>query len=277
MEVAFYNGKFIDIDQLVVPIDERGHNFGDGVYEVVRVYNGEAFGLTEHLVRLIDSAEAIRIKLPYTLEGFQELILEGIEKSGLKDSVVYLQVTRGVAKRQHLFPEAAAAVAMTIREAKDVSINLREGGASVIVKEDERWLNCYIKSLNLLPNILVKQEAADTGAIEAVLHRDGVMTEGSSSNLFIIKEGMLYTTPLSRHILAGITRANVLSLAKKLNIPIKEEQIRLEQFKQADEIFITSTTLEVMPIVTVDGEQIADGKPGKYTMQLQNAYQAQYK
>ncbi|WLR50359.1 D-amino-acid transaminase [Bacillus tianshenii] len=276
MSVGFVNGKFIDIDEKVLPIDERGHQFGDGVYEVIRVYHGRMFAAKQHLERLERSTKAIKIALPYPIEEIKEIIEEGIERSGYLDAEVYLQVTRGIVQRQHLFPDVAPSLTMTVRPARQIPQEKRDNGVSAILLEDERWANCYIKSLNLLPNILAKQTAFEQEAMEAILHRDGIITEGSSSNIFIVVEGKLITPPLSRHILAGITREVVLELAKKLEIPVVEKQISLEEFKESDEIFFTSTSAEVMPVIELDGKAVGDGKPGKTTVQLQKAYRQLY-
>ena len=277
MAIGFFNGEFIPVDQKVVPIDERGHNFGDGIYEVIKVYNGEPFLMLEHLERMDASAKAIRLEMPYTIEELEGLIREGVQRSGLQNCDVYIQITRGIATRLHTFPkDTPAAIAMTIRESRPIAPQYWEDGISIMLLVDERWVNCYIKSLNLLPNILAKQTAADNGYYEAVFFRDGFITEGSSTNAFAIKDGKLYTTPATKRILHGITRAAVLKLANELNIPVVEEDFTPQFLVEADEAFITSTSIEVMPVTSVEGKQIADGKPGPITRQLQAAYRALY-
>lgn len=277
MAIAFFNGKWISPEELVIPIDERGHNFGDGVYEVIRVYNGVPFTMREHLVRLEKSAEAIRLKMDYTIEQFEDLIREGLQKSGLQEAAVYLQVTRGIALRLHAFPSGVpSSTAMTIREAKPLPQEYRDNGVKTLLLEDERWKNCFIKSLNLLPNILAKQTAADQGCFEAILVRDGLITEGSSCNVFAIKDGTLYTTPATHKILHGITRAKLLELASKLNIPVREEDFTPDFLLSADEVFLSSTSMEAMPVVQVDNTQIGTGKPGVVTNRLREAYRALY-
>lgn len=270
MSIGFINGEFVPIDQLVIPIEERGHQFGDGVYEVIRVYRGKPFMLAEHLERLKQSAEAIRIKPRYSYEQIGEFILQGIEKSGLagQDAQVYLQITRGIAPRQHLFPDVPSSLTMTIRPATILPAPLREKGATAMCLPDERWANCYIKTLNLLPNVLAKQKAHEAGFYEAIFYKDGYVTEGSSSNVFMVKDGKIYTTPLTREILNGITRQVVLNLANALSIPLEEKHVTVEELKEADEVFITNTVAEILPVVQVDEVTIGTGKPGVITNKL---------
>jgi D-alanine transaminase len=268
MGIGYINGKFTDLDELVLPIDERGHQFGDGVYEVIRVYNGTPFMLDEHLDRLINSSKAIKLPITQTVEDFKNLILEAVDKSQLKDCNVYLQITRGIVTRNHLFPTVPVSITMTVRPAKLIPQETREKGETAIFHEDERWANCYIKSLNLLPNILAKQTAFEAGCYEAILVRDGYVTEGTSSNVFIIKEGKVYSTPLSKHILPGITRMAVKSASQLLNIDFIDKNFTPEELLEADEVFVTSTTSEVLPIVKVENKLIGTGNPGEVTNRI---------
>jgi D-alanine transaminase len=253
---------------LVLPIDERGHQFGDGVYEVIRVYNGTPFMLAEHLERLINSSKAIKLPITQTVEDFKNLILEAVEKSQLMDCNVYMQITRGIVTRNHLFPDVPVSITMTVRPAKVIPQATREKGETAIFHEDERWANCYIKSLNLLPNILAKQTAFEAGCYEAILVRDGYVTEASSSNVFIIKEGKVYTTPLSKQILPGITRMAVKKATSLLNIDFIDKNFTPEELLKADEVFVTSTTSEVLPIVKVGDQLIGTGEPGEVTKRI---------
>lgn len=273
MELGYVNGKFVSLDEKVIPIDERGHQFGDGVYEVIRFYGGKPFMLAEHLERLMKSAKAIRLPVTQSADDFRQIIFTAVEKSGLSDCYVYLQITRGIAKRNHLFPDVPVSVTMTVREATPLAAEVREKGVSAITREDERWANCYIKSLNLLPNILAKQEAHDAGAFEAILIRDGVVTEGSSSNVFIVKNGTVITPPLSKHILAGITRMAVLNILKETGIPYEEKNFSEKELLGADEVFITSTTSEVLPVVSINGLPVGSGKPGELTKWIYKEFQ----
>jgi D-alanine transaminase len=268
MSIGYINGKFTNLDDLVLPIDERGHQFGDGVYEVIRVYNGTPFMLDEHLERLINSAQAIKLPITQTVEDFKNLILEAVEKSQLLDCNVYLQITRGIVTRNHLFPDVPVSITMTVRPAKVIPQATREKGETAIFHEDERWANCYIKSLNLLPNILAKQTAFEAGCYEAILVRDGYVTEASSSNVFIIKEGKVYTTPLTKQILPGITRMAVKKATSLLNIDFIDKNFTPEELLNADEVFVTSTTSEVLPIVKVGDQLIGTGEPGDVTKRI---------
>ncbi|MFD0826469.1 D-amino-acid transaminase [Neobacillus sp. M.A.Huq-85] len=266
MNIGYANGKYVQLDEPVIPIEERGHQFGDGVYEVIRVYKGKPFMLEEHLQRLIQSAKAIKLPMEQSAEDFKTLILEAVQKSNELDCDVYLQITRGIAVRKHLFPTAPVSVTMTVRPMSILQKDAREKGVKAIFHEDERWANCYIKSLNLLPNILAKQTAHEAGCFEAIQVRDGYITEGTSSNVYMVKDGAVYTTPLSKQILSGITRIAVKKITESIGIPFIEKKFTPEELLQADEVFITSTTSEILPIVNVDGKSIGDRNPGEWTM-----------
>jgi D-alanine transaminase len=270
MMSAYFNGKFVEPNEPVVPIDERGHQFGDGVYEVIRIYNGTPFMMEEHLDRLYQSADAIRLRIDPNREAFKNSMLELIHRSGLTNLDLYVQVSRGMAPRNHLFPECPVSVSMTAKPFRSIPVG--DIGASVILHPDERWANCYIKSLNLLPNILAKQTAYEKGYLEAILVRDGKVTEGTSSNVYLVKDSSIITTPLSKHILSGITRMAVKNLAAHLSIPFVEKQFTPDEMIQADEVFITSTTLEITSIIRVDDKQINDGTPGPVTKALKEQF-----
>lgn len=273
MEIGYFNGKYVSLDEAVIPIDERGHQFGDGIYEVIRVYNGQPFMMDEHLERLIRSGEAIKLSITKTIDDFKNLINNAIDLSELKECNVYLQITRGISVRGHLFPNVPVSITMTVREAKPLANEIRESGVPTLLLEDERWANCYIKSLNLLPNILAKQTAHDAGCFEAILVRDGYVTEGSSCNVFYIKEGVIYTPPLTKHILPGITRMAVTQIIESFNIPFVEKQFKATELLQADEVFITSTTAEVLPVIKMNDTVIGTGVPGEMTKKLYQMYQ----
>ncbi|MFD6210656.1 D-amino-acid transaminase [Peribacillus sp. NPDC060253] len=267
---AYFNGKFVEPNESVVPIDERGHQFGDGVYEVIRIYDSKPFMMDEHLDRLYQSADAIKLRIDPNWKALKNTMLELIQKSGLTNLDLYVQVTRGMAPRNHLFPDGPVSVSMTAKPFRSIPVG--DKGASVILHPDERWENCYIKSLNLLPNILAKQLAYEQGYLEAILVRDGKVTEGTSSNVYIVKDSSIITTPLSKHILSGITRMVVKNLAGHLRIPFVEKQFTPDQMVKADEIFITSTTLEITPIIRVDDKLINDGTKGTVTKALQEKF-----
>lgn len=266
MVIVYANGQWVNENDAVIPVDERGHQFGDGVYEVTRIYEGKPFMMREHVERLVKSAESIRMDLGMTVEEVESLMMEAVERSGEKNCDVYIQITRGIAKRGHLFPkDIKPSITMTVRPMEVIAMEERLAGKTAIFHEDERWKNCYIKSLNLLPNILAKQVANDAGAYEAILIRDGYVTEGTSSNIFIVQNGELVTRPLSNYILAGITRMRVEQLAEQLNIPFVEREFTKEDVLEAEEVFMTSTTNEVLPLVEIDGTTIGSGVAGPVT------------
>ncbi|MBU9721934.1 MULTISPECIES: aminotransferase class IV [Bacillaceae] len=274
-EIAFYMDQFVGINDKVVPIQERGHQFGDGIYEVIRVYGGQPFLLEEHLDRLEKSAEALSLVMPYSREKLRDIILEGLKRSEIKDAEIYLQITRGIGARQHHYPEVSAVFSLTVRQAKNIDETKRMEGIKVMLTEDIRWSLCYIKSLNLLPNVMAKQEAISSGNDEAVFIKNGIVTEGSSSNLFVVKDGELYTHPATNGILHGITRAKVMELAKKVGFNVREEQFDEEFLLNGDEAFITGTSTEVLPIRFIGDKELSKERP--IVDRLVGEYQRLYK
>lgn len=272
MAVGFFNGKFVSIDDPVVPLEDRGYQFGDGVYEVIRVYQGMPFLLEEHLERLQKSASAISIELPYSPEEIKHLAEKGVKRSKLDEVEIYLQVTRGIHPRQHAFPDVPPSLSMTFRKVRVIPEKHYQNGVNVLLMDDERWSNCHIKSLNLLPNVLAKQTAYSKGCYEAVFVKDGFVTEGSSSNVFAVKNGTIYTPPLSKKILSGITRKVVVNIAQEIGLPLIEEEITPQFLKGADEVFLTGTVIEVLPVRQIDEQMIGSGEPGKVTLQLHEKY-----
>ena len=267
--------KFTHRDSLKYPYEERALQFGDGVYEVIRIYQGEYHLLKEHVDRLFRSAEAVKIKLDITHKELTDLLLELLERNQMEeDGKMYLQVSRGSAPRDHVFPaDDVSANMYAYMEDFPRNVELLKNGVSTITHRDVRWEYCYIKSLNLLPNVLAKQEAKEHGGYEAILHKDGLVTECSSSNVYMVKDGEIYTHPATNNILHGCVRMRVEDFAKELNLPFKEEAFKVEDIQTADEMFLTSSTSEIMPIVKVDNTEIENGKPGKITKQLQEAYE----
>lgn len=273
--VVYLSGRFLPYEQATISVEDRGFLFGDGVYEVCRVYRGRPFRFREHMERLVRSAREIRLPLPDL--DWAGVTRELLEQNGLSggEATVYIQVTRGAAApRTHWFPpaETPATVLMIARPAKAPEPALVEQGASAITYPDERWGRCDIKSVNLLPNVLAKQKAVEAGAYEALFVRDGVVLEGSSSNLFAVIDGRVVTYPLGPRILGGITRQVALELAQELKYPTAEGPILLSDLDRATELFLTSTTAEVLPIVRVDGRPIGDGRPGPITRSLREAF-----
>ncbi|MFI8686065.1 D-amino-acid transaminase [Rossellomorea sp. NPDC077527] len=270
MNTVFVNGELIDRDKAKVDIEDRGYQFGDGIYEVIRVYNGSTFTMKEHMERLYQSAEKMKLSIPYGEEEFTAKLLKLIELNDVKDGIVYLQVTRGVSARQHHFPSKDV-VGSVVAYTKDFPVpsHQMKNGVTAKLVEDIRWLRCDIKSLNLLGNLLAKQEAASEGHFEAILHRGDTVTEGSSSNAFMVKDGVIYTHPVTNLILNGITRRVIEDLCRKNDIAFQEETFSVSELMAADEVFIASTTSEVMPVIGVDGQVIGEGKPGAVTKKLQ--------
>lgn len=272
-QIAFYKDTFLDLDDPIVPIQDRAHQFGDGIYEVIRVYNGQPFCLAEHLDRLEISANAIQMKLPYSREELVTLIQKGLSQSLIPEAEIYLQISRGAAPRLHSFPEPDSAVlTMVIKEARIVAPDLKEEGVEICAVEEDRWKNCYIKSLNLLSNVLAKQKAKESGCQESIYVEEGIVKEGSSSNIFCVSNGELYTFPAKRTILHGITRQKVIDLAADLQIPVHEIESNLSFFERADEVFITSTTMEVQAVKRFGETSYPDERP--VTERIQAAFEA---
>ncbi len=241
-DIAYVNGRFMDLSHANIPIDERGQQFGDGVYEVIRVYRGKPFLLDWHIERLFNGLRAIRIESPFTFAACWNLIQEAVARSDCLESTVYLQITRGIAPRKHLFPETSPSVTIIVRAYHKP---VHEGLQKLLLWPDERWANAYIKTLNLLPNVLAKQSAHDVGAYEALLVRDGKMLEASSANVWFVLAGKLVTAPANRFILSGITRRFVLEIAHQLSIPVDRRPVGLAEIGMVDEVFLTGTTTEV--------------------------------
>ncbi len=271
---AWKDGLYCDLSEAKVSIEDRGYLLGDGVYEVIRIYNRKPFSLTAHLDRLERSASAIRLDVPYTKDELEAVIFELIGKSCYANGYIYMQLTRGSAKRDHLFPaDAEPTLVMYTRELPPLPVIDSVNPAGCITVPDERWLNCYIKSINLLPNLLARQKAYESGSIEALFYRPGgLLTEGTRSNLFAVFDGVVYTHPATNLILAGITREIVIDLMQKLALPFKEEVILLEDISKASEVWITSTTLEVQPINSIDGNVLDHASPGKICMMLMKEF-----
>ncbi|WP_432358016.1 D-amino-acid transaminase [Sporosarcina sp. UB5] len=276
MTIYFIDGQFTKKDSLNISIDDRGYYFGDGVYEVVKVYDGELFTAEEHIERLFQSASKIKLAIPYSEQQLIDIAKELVKANDVKTGHVYMQVTRGASPRVHQFPELAVTPVVTgyaIHSPRPIK-NI-EGGVSVKTVEDVRWLRCDIKSLNLLANVLAKQEAHEADCTEAIFIRDGVVTEGSSSNAFGVKDGVVITHPATNLILNGITRRVVLELCKELGISVEERGFTHDEMNEMDEFFITSTTSEITPVVNIDGKAVGSGTPGDVTKKLQEAFARQ--
>lgn len=276
MTVYFMDGQFTERDGLAISIDDRGYYFGDGVYEVIKVYGGELYTAEEHIDRLFQSATKIKMTIPYAEVQLMEIARELVAKNNILVGHVYIQVTRGSAPRVHQFPNPTVPAVVTGYAINNPRpIMGIENGVGVKSVEDVRWLRCDIKSLNLLGNVLAKQEAHEAGCMEALLHREGVITEGSSSNMFGVKDGIVYTHPVTNLILNGITRQVILGLCEEQGIPVVEKSFTLDEAFEMDEFFLTSTTSEVTPIISIDGRPVSSGILGPLTMKLQKAFNLQ--
>lgn len=274
MEFVLLNGKIINRSEAKVDVEDRGYQFGDGIYEVIRVYNGKMFTAGEHLSRFKKSAESIGIALPFTSLQLMNMLEELLIKNHLETGNIYMQITRGTAPRNHVFPTGNVTptlVAYTIKVGRPLG-NLKSG-VKAILTEDIRWLRCDIKSLNLLGNLLAKQKASEQGCFEAIQHRGEDVTEGSSSNIFIVKNGTVITHESNHLILKGITKDVILDLCLRNNIPVQERTFSLSELEEADEVFLSSTTAEVMPIIEIEDKKIHAGVPGPITLKLQTLFE----
>ncbi|CAM4233567.1 D-amino-acid transaminase [Lederbergia lenta] len=273
MVKIIYNDQIMDKNKVQIDIEDRGYQFGDGVYEVIRIYDGQLFTAEEHLTRFFSSAEKIKIVVPFPKEQLLRLIKQLINENKVNNGSIYMQITRGASPRNHVFPSAETKPVLTAyTKVVERPESALENGVEAIVADDIRWLRCDIKSLNLLPNLLAKQQATEKGCYESILHRDGTVTEGSSSNAYIIKDGKVKTHPATNLILNGITRQVIARLCDENQIPFYEEVFTVDELLAADEVFISSTTSEVMPVIRVDGKLFSDGKPGQITRKLQSLF-----
>ncbi|WP_144700468.1 D-amino-acid transaminase [Fictibacillus phosphorivorans] len=274
---VLYHDQIIKDGSIPVDPQDRGYLFGDGIYEVVFVYDKKPFAFKEHFTRFEQSAKKLELAMPYDVSTFKNLTDELISKNNIENGMVYVQMTRGVAPRNHLYERNMQSVVTGF--AKSVSLESiaesQANGISTYLTEDIRWLRCDIKSLNLLGNVMAKRKAADFDCQEAIQHRDGTVTEGSSSNVFIVKEGTLKTHPSTNLILNGITRQIVIKLAQQNGISVLEEAFSVDELLNADEVFITSTTMEVTPVTKLVGSESQSYGIGPVTLQLQDDFKKQ--
>jgi len=272
--VSYVNGAYVHHCEAMVHIEDRGYQFSDGIYEYFAFYNRTLVDAGLHFKRLERSLAELQIALPMSTRAMAIVIRELIERNGREDGGVYLQISRGVARRDHAFPkQVKPSLVITVCGSKLPSEDQLKNGVKVITQPDIRWDRCDIKSLSLLGNILAKQTAAEVKAREAWLVDGKTVTEGSASNAYIVtKKGELITHPANHAILGGITRDVVLKLARKHKITVRERSFTLAEAKSAAEAFMTSTSANVLPVVMVDNQRIGSGKPGPITMQLQELY-----
>jgi len=278
MKSVYLNGQLLPEEQALIPVTDRGFLFGDGVYEIIPAYGGKLFRLDEHLDRLQNSLDGVRIGNPHSVAEWQALLQQLLEANHTSESdySVYLQITRGSApRRDHAFPQdivptVFASATPIIKPADEIY----RQGVSAITLEDTRWKQCHIKAITLLPNILLRQQAVDAGAAEAILLNEGYLTEGAASNVFIVLKGEILTPFKSPELLPGITRDVVLELAQQNNLACREAQISTQQLHEAEEIWITSSTREVLAVTLLDGQLVGDGKPGPLWSSIYTYYQA---
>ena len=272
--MIYLNGAFMPIEEARIPVLDRGFIFGDGVYEVIPVYSRRPFRLPEHLLRLQHSLDGIRLRNPHTDSEWGGLLEQIIARNDSDDQYLYLHVTRGVARRDHAFPKGVSpTVFIMSNPLLPPPAELLTTGATAITAEDNRWLRCDIKGISLLPNVLLRQMAIDVGAMETVLLRSGFMTEGAASNIFVVKKDLLLAPPKNHLMLPGITYDVVLELAKEHGIAHEVRAIAEHEVRTADELLLTSSTKEIMPITRLDGRQVGDGRPGIMFSRLYGLYQ----
>jgi len=274
-DIACVNGRFGPVAEAVVSIEDRGFQFGDGVYEVIRTYRGKPFAIDEHFSRFERSAQALQLSLGHTKDQWMSWVREGLRLSRFPETKIYLQVTRGQAPRDHPFPASLApTTVLTFRELHSLDSTIRQAGVQAITLDDIRWGRCDIKSVNLLANVLARQRAKEAGAFEAILVRDGLVTEGSVSNVMVVRNGVIETAPEGHRILSGVTRALVLELARKEGLPVVETCVSRKDLSTASEVFLTGTTVEVLPVVHIDGHAIGAGVPGPLSQLLFRRWEA---
>lgn len=272
-QTVYLNGEYLPIAEARVPVLDRGFIFGDGIYEVVPAYGGRPFRWPQHHARLVRSLGRVRIADPFDAAGWRAIVDGLIARHPWPDQFVYLQITRGVARRDHAFPKDArpTVFAMT-SEFVAPAAALRENGIVAITLPDERWLNCDIKSTSLLGNVLARQAAADAGALECLMFRDGFLTEGSASNIWVVRNGAVVGVPHDRFVLEGIRMGLVAELCQAEGIAFEQRRVHRDEVLAADELLVSSATKEVLPVCRLDGRAVGSGRPGPVYARLAAAY-----
>ncbi len=272
--MIYLNGDFMAVEEARIPVLDRGFIFGDGVYEVIPVYSRKPFRLAEHLLRLQHSLDGIRLLNPHSDKDWSSLVEQIIAHNESDDQYLYLHITRGVAKRDHAFPKGVKpTVFIMSNPLLAPPRELLASGVAAITTNDNRWLRCDIKAISLLPNVLLRQMAVDAGAVETVLLREGFMTEGAASNIFVVKNETLLAPPKNHLMLPGITYDVVLELAAAHKILNEVRTVSEYEVRTAEELLLTSSTKEIMPITRLDGKPVGDGKPGPMFARLYQLYQ----
>ncbi|NPA25006.1 MAG: D-amino acid aminotransferase [Deltaproteobacteria bacterium] len=273
-ELAYLENSFIPLAEARVPVNDRGYLFADGIYEVIVTREGRPFLQPEHLARLEHSAAGINLRLPAPLSQLEKLIATGIAKAGFAETMVYLQVTRGTAPRRHDYPgDLEPNLLLTFRPRPEYPPELGQEGIGIITVPEIRWARCDIKSIALLPNVMMKQQAVEKGCREALfVCADDTIRECTAANIFFVKNDTLFTPPADHHILAGITRGFIIKQASARKIEVCERKCTLEELREADEAFITSSTMDLLPVTTVDGHAIGNGRPGPLTSRIRGFF-----
>lgn len=271
--IVYLNGQYLPLGDAKVSVLDRGFVFGDGIYEVVPVYQGKPFRMEAHLRRLERSLAAIRIDAGFTSAQWEALVLDMVQRSGLQTCVVYIQVTRGAARRDHAFPVSVTpTVFCMVNPFSRPGEQLRDQGLTAVSMPDLRWQRCDIKSVSLLGNVLARQYAVDNGVDDVIQFRDGLLTEGSASNIWVVKGGVLLAPPADQHILEGIRYGLLEQLATQEGIPFVARPVAQHEVDDADELLLSSATKEVLPIVMYNGRPVGTGRPGAVYRRLQAAY-----
>ncbi|MGE0807266.1 MAG: D-amino acid aminotransferase [Burkholderiaceae bacterium] len=272
-QTVYLNGEFLPIEEARVPVLDRGFIFGDGIYEVVPVYGGRLFRWPNHLARLKRSLAAIGISNPLDDDAWTDLVRQLVARHSWADQFVYMQVTRGVARRDHAFPQNVAPTVFAMVSELVPPPALVEQGLAVVTALDERWLHCDIKSTSLLGNVLARQAAVQAGAAECVMFRDGFLTEGSASNIWVVRGGRLFGPPKDNLVLEGIRYGLIAELCERAGIELQLRRVLREEVLAADELLLSSATKEVLPVTRIDGRPVGNGKPGPVFAKLYAAYQ----
>ncbi|MGO4887124.1 D-amino-acid transaminase [Anaerobacillus sp. MEB173] len=272
MDYVIYNNQIVPKDSVHISMEDRGYNFGDGIYEVIRIYNGTPYTMEEHYERFSNSAKKLEMTLPYPIETFYMLTEQLIRKNEIRDGLFYLQYTRAVAPRNHLYERNMEGVVTAFTREVPLNIKDQSEGIAVIATDDIRWLRCDIKTINLLGNTMALRKAADNKCSEAILHRNHLVTECAASNVFIVKDKKVYTHPATNLILNGITRQLVLHIANELGLELFEQPFTLEHLMDADEVFITNTNVEIAPVISISGDISNHYSIGPITRKLQSSF-----
>lgn len=274
-QTVFLNGEFLPLDEARIPVLDRGFIFGDGIYEVVPVYDGRPFRWPQHLARLARSLSKVGIANPRDDAGWTDLVQALVDRHPWRDQFVYLQVTRGVARRDHAFPKGVTPTVFAMSsEFVPVSAAVRNAGVAAITLPDERWLHCDIKSTSLLGNVLARQAAVEADAFECVMFRDGFLTEGAASNIWVVRHGRVLGPPRDHLVLEGIRMSLIDELCVECGIDTQMRPITREDVLSADELLLSSATREVLAITRLDGRAVGSGTPGPVYARLHAAYQA---